>query len=680
MNNNSHHDNFPFFKSKLAIRLSFYIFSIAIIIAILLGAADVIRKYQIKKETLKKEFAQIEKINTPAIEENLWILNISSLKTILNGLLQRPNFIYFKLSDENGKTLLEAGSPPQSQEDILLKKVPLYHNDAYGKRTYLGTLTMVATTKYINREILHNTFSTFGILLITMLLVAFSIVMLVWSFITKHLFKIKNYTDEIRFDKEIPPLQLERKENYWTKNDVLSSLVNAFNKMQNTIQDSYKQLEYQSVHDPLTDLPNRRSLKIDLEKRIEECRKSGKYAALYFIDLDFFKVFNDSLGHNIGDAILIEVSNRLKSLEDRGVKVYRLGGDEFLILSKPLSQDKEKAKQLALELVQEIRQIFDKNIMIENRTIKITTSIGIELFKDTENVETIIKHADNALYQAKEGGRNRFAFFRSQMQANADKRLEMEQILHEAIKNDTFITYFQPKFDKTQKIRSAETLVRLQNSNGGIIPPGDFIPLAQETGMILEIDRLIVRKVFEFIAQNREKIKKSALKSIAINISPNQFILESFPNFIISEAKHYNIDPHFIILEITEEAVVSNVEYALQTMNKLKEFGFRFSIDDFGTGYSSMRYLMNFPLDELKIDKSFIDHILDNERSAAVIQTIITLAKNLHLNVVAEGVETQEQLEAILRYGDVLIQGYIFSPPLPKEKFLQLLTEHNRDI
>ena len=680
MNNNSHHDNFPFFKSKLAIRLSFYIFSIAIIIAILLGAADVIRKYQIKKETLKKEFAQIEKINTPAIEENLWILNISSLKTILNGLLQRPNFIYFKLSDENGKTLLEAGNPPQSQEDILLKKVPLYHNDAYGKRTYLGTLTMVATTKYINREILHNTFSTFGILLITMLLVAFSIVMLVWSFITKHLFKIKNYTDEIRFDKEIPPLQLERKENYWTKNDVLSSLVNAFNKMQNTIQDSYKQLEYQSVHDPLTDLPNRRSLKIDLEKRIEECRKSGKYAALYFIDLDFFKVFNDSLGHNIGDAILIEVSNRLKSLEDRGVKVYRLGGDEFLILSKPLSQDKEKAKQLALELVQEIRQIFDKNIMIENRTIKITTSIGIELFKDTENVETIIKHADNALYQAKEGGRNRFAFFRSQMQANADKRLEMEQILHEAIKNDTFITYFQPKFDKTQKIRSAETLVRLQNSNGGIIPPGDFIPLAQETGMILEIDRLIVRKVFEFIAQNREKIKKSALKSIAINISPNQFILESFPNFIISEAKHYNIDPHFIILEITEEAVVSNVEYALQTMNKLKEFGFRFSIDDFGTGYSSMRYLMNFPLDELKIDKSFIDHILDNERSAAVIQTIITLAKNLHLNVVAEGVETQEQLEAILRYGDVLIQGYIFSPPLPKEKFLQLLTEHNRDI
>ncbi len=675
MRNSNHHSIFPFFKSKLAIRLSLYIFGIAIMITLLLGAADVIRKYKIEKETLKKEFAQIERINIPAIEENLWILNISSLKTILNGLLQRPNFIYFKLSDENGKTLLEAGIPPRSQENILLKKVPLYHNDAYGKRTYLGTLTMVATTKYIRIAILQNTLSTLGILLITMLLVGFSILMLVWFLITKHLFKIRSYTDEIRFDKELPPLKLDRKESYWTQGDVLSSLVNAYNRMHETIQHSYQKLEYQSLHDPLTDLPNRRSLKNDLANRIEECRKSGKYAALYFIDLDFFKVFNDSLGHNIGDAILIEVANRLKSLEDRGVKVYRLGGDEFLILSGPLSKDKEKAKQLALQLAQEIQQIFDQSITIENRTIKITTSVGIELFKDAENVETIIKHADNALYQAKEAGRNRFAFFHTQMQSNADKRLEMEQILHEVIQNDAFITYFQPKFDQTQRVVSAETLIRLQNSDGSMIPPGDFIPLAQETGMILEIDRLIVRKVFEFIVQNRKKIEESTLKSIAINISPNQFIMESFPDFIVSEAKRLDIDPSFIILEITEEAVVSNVEYALKIMNELKKHGFRFSIDDFGTGYSSMRYLMNFPLYELKIDKSFVDHILDNERSAAVVQTIITLAKNLHLNVVAEGVETREQLEAILRYGDVLIQGYIFSPPLPKEKFLQLLSE-----
>ena len=671
---------FPFFKSKLAIRLSLYIFGLAIMITLLLGAIEVMREYRFEKEMLKQEFAQIEKVHIRSIEDSLWILDITSLKTILNGLLQRRNFIYFQLDDDQGKTLLKAGTPPQSHEDVLIKKIPLYHDDAYGKRTYLGTLSMVATTKYIRKEILRNTLSTLSILLITMLLVGFFILILIWFLITKHLFKIRSYTDEIRFDKELPPLKLDRKKNYWTRDDVLASLVNAFNKMQKTVQDSYSQLEYQSLHDPLTDLPNRRSLKLDLEKRIQECKKSGKYAALYFIDLDFFKVLNDSLGHNIGDAILVEIASRLKKLEARGVKVYRLGGDEFLILSEPLSEDIEKTKELALELAKEIQRIFNESITVKNRTIKITTSIGIELFKDAEDVETIIKHADNALYQAKEAGRNRFSFFRAQMQSSADKRLEMEQVLHEAIKNDTFITYFQPKFDKHQQVRSAETLIRLHDKDGNLIPPGDFIPLAQETGAILEIDRLIVRKVFEFIVQNREKIENSTLKSIAINISPNQFIMESFPTFIISEAKRMGIDPSFIILEITEEAVVSNVEYALKIMNELKKYGFRFSIDDFGTGYSSMRYLMNFPLDELKIDKSFIDHILDNERNAAVIQTIITLARTLHLDVVAEGVETKEQLEALKRYGDVLIQGYIFSPPLPNEKFLQLLSDKSKSL
>ncbi len=668
------HPAFPFFKSKLAIRLSLYIFGIAIGIALLLGTVDVIRKYQIEKGALQQEFTQIEKINLPAIEENLWILNLDSLQTILDGLLQRRNFIYFKVEDERGKTLVEAGTLPKTKENTILKKVPLYHTDSYGKRIYLGKLTIVATTRYIQKELLHNTLSSFGILLVTMLLVGFFILMLIWILITKHLFKIRKYTDDIRFDRELPPLKLDRKVNYWTQDDVLSSLVNAFNRMYETIQHSYQKLEHQSLHDPLTDLPNRRFLKIDLTKRIEECRKTGKYAVLYFIDLDFFKVLNDSLGHNIGDAVLIEVAKRLKSLEKRhGVKAYRLGGDEFLILTQPLSESIESTRESALLLVEEIQRIFDKSITLKNRTIKITASIGIELFKEAENVETIIKHADNALYQAKESGRNRYAFFHATMQSNADKRLEMEQILHRAIQNDEFITYFQPKFDCKQRIRSAETLIRLEGADGKLIAPGDFIPLAQETGLILEIDRIIVRKVFKFILQNREKIEKTGIKSIAVNISPNQFIMENFPDFIISEAKRFEIDPSFIILEITEEAMVSNVEYALETMQKLKRHGFRFSIDDFGTGYSSMRYLMQFPLDELKIDKSFIDHILDNERSAAIVQTIITLAQNLHLDVVAEGVETKEQLEAVRRYGEVLIQGYIFSPPLPKERFLELL-------
>ena len=666
---------FPFLKSKLAMRLSLYIFLIAVVTSLLLGALNGVREYHAQQKALQGEFQQIEKINLDSIKENLWILNINSLQTIFKGLLQKRNFVYFQLRGDKGENLIEVGKRPK--ENFLLKKIPLYYNDAYGKKVYIGTLTMVATTEFIRNTVIHNTVSTLVILLITMLLVGFSILLLVWLFISKHLFKIQSYTRKIRLDRETAPLNLEREENYWTHNDVLSSLVNAFNNMQQTLQNSYHQLEYQSLHDPLVELPNRRSLKLDISKRIRECVSSEKFAALYFIDLDFFKVLNDSLGHTVGDQVLIRVAKRLKKLQKEGLQIYRIGGDEFLILSRPLSNDKRRAKEAAVKIVKNIQSLFDENITLENRKIKITLSIGIELFQELEDAETIIKHADNALYQAKEAGRNRFAFFHEQMQSNADNRLEMEQRLHQVIENDELITYFQPKFDAKGSVRSAETLVRIKDARGSLVPPGNFIPLAQETGMILELDRQIVRKVFQFIRQNKQKIEMSSIKSIAMNISPNQFLMADFPAFIFSEAKRFGIDPHFIVLEITEEAMISNVEYALETMIKLKKYGFKFSIDDFGTGYSSMRYLINFPLDELKIDKSFIDHILDEGRSTAVIQTIITLAKNLHLNVVAEGVESREQLNAICQYGDVLIQGYVFSRPLPQEEFLHLLEEHS---
>jgi len=666
---------FPFLKSKLAIRLSLYIFSTAIAITLLLGTFQVFRAYNIEKELLQKEFRQIEKVNVHAIEENLWVLNFSSLKIILEGLLQKQNFVYFKLSDDKEKTLLEVGEFPK--KNFILKKFPLYHNDAYGKKIYLGTLTVVATTKYINDNIFKNSVTTLVILFITMLLVGFSILLLIWFFISRHLFKIRSYTSNIRFDQKTAPLKLERKENAWTRNDVLTSLVDAFNTMQKKVHDAYLKLEHQSLYDSLTDLPNRRSLQIDLEKRIQECTQRQEFAALFFMDLDFFKVLNDSLGHTVGDKFLIEIAKRLQRLQEKHkFKIYRIGGDEFLILTQTLSQNEEESNKFAEQLAKDIHTLFEKEISLGNRTIKMSISTGIEIFQKAEDAETIIKHADTALYRAKEEGRNRFAFFYNQMQSNADKRLEIEQLLHQVIENDNLITYFQPKFDSERKIRSAETLIRMKGENGELIPPGDFIPLAQETGMILELDRQIVRKVFQFIQQNRQNIESSTLKSIAINISPNQFIMADFSNFIINEAKGFNIDPTFIILEITEEAVVSNVDYALKVMLQLKQYGFKFSIDDFGTGYSSMRYLMDFPLSELKIDKSFIDHILDSERYRAVIKTITTLAQNLHLNIVAEGVETPEQLEAIYKYGDVLIQGYVFSRPLPKEEFLQLLKEN----
>ena len=663
--------NFPFFKSKLAKRLSLYILGVAVATSVLVGTIEIFWKYHNDKEALQQEFKQIKRINLQSIEENLWILNIASLKTMLQGLLQKRNFVYFELSDDKGKILVKVGKIPKN--DFIIKKVPLYYNDAYGKRVYLGTLTMIATIKYIRQDIIRNVMYATFVLFMTILLVIIFILFLVWSLMSKHLLKIQEYTRNIRFDKKMSPLIIERKENHWTHNDELTSLVEAINTMRKLIQDSYFKLEYQSLHDILTDLPNRRSFQIELSKMIKECAKSGKFAALYYIDIDSFKTLNDSLGHTIGDAILIEVANRLKSLSKKGTSAYRIGGDEFILLTKPLSKDREEAQKIAQQLAQEILHLFDKNIKIKDNTLKITASIGIKLFQKKQKIETIMKNADNALYKAKEKGRNKIAFFYDKMQYNIDRRFEIEQLMYKAIQNGDFVNYFQPKFDKERKIRSAEALTRLHKDDGSLISPGEFIPIAEETGMILEIDRQIIRQVFQFVSNNYLKMKKAGMKSIAINISPVQFMMADFSQFIILEADRFAIDPNFIILEITEEAVVSNVEHALEIMKQLKEYGFQFSIDDFGTGYSSMRYLMNFPLDELKIDKSFIDSMLDNKRTVAIVRSIITLAYNLDINVVAEGVETKEQMEAICQYGDVLIQGYLFSPPLPKKVFLELL-------
>ncbi len=666
-------NNLLFLKSKLAKRLSLYVLGVAIATALVVSAIQAVWKYHIEKEQLQKEFGQIEKINLKSIEENLWILNITALHTTLKGLLQKENFVYFKLTDEHKQTLVEVGKRPH--DHFLLKTLPLYHQDSHTSKVYLGRLTMVATTVHIRNNIVYNTLSTLFIFLVTMLLVGFFILLLVWFLITKHLFEIQQYTHQIRFDREMPPLQLKRKINHWTKHDVLTSLVQTINKMRKLIHDSYLRLEYQSLHDTLTDLPNRRSLEINLNQQIEAMKDHQKYAALYFIDLDSFKVLNDSLGHTVGDRVLVEIAERLKTLEEQKIQIYRIGGDEFLALTPPLSQKREKAHQLAHTFAEAIQELFAKEIRLEEKTLKITASIGIELFQKGEEIETIMKHADNALYKAKERGRNTISFFNKQMQASADRQLELEQWLHYAIEHDAFIIHYQAKFDREQRLSSAEALTRLKKKDGSLISPQLFIPLAEETGLILEIDRKVIRQVFQFIHDYKEKIEKSGMKSMAINISSAQFLMVDFPQYMMREVNRFGIDPHFIILEITEETVVSNVEHAIETMLELKQYGFQFSIDDFGTGYSSLRYLMNFPLDELKIDKSFVDHILINEQSAAVVQTIITLAQNLHLNVIAEGVEEQTQFQALYHYGSTLFQGYLFSRPLPEEAFLKLLDE-----
>ena len=661
----------PLLKSKLAKRLTLYILGTLVGITLLISAFLLYQEYRQETGALRQALEQIEKVNLQSIEENLWVLDIDSLKIIIRGLLQKPDFIYFKLTDEQGKVLVEEGRLPR--KSFIAKTLPLYHHNADGTRTLIGKFTMAATTEYIRKAVFKDAYFTLVPLAIAMLIAAILIIVLVWFLISRHLIKIQNYTQNIRLDRVQKPLVIDREENRWTRGDEFSTLVEAINKMYREIHGSYSHIKYQSLHDPLTGLANRRSLESMLSQRLADCRKSGQFAALLFVDLDMFKVLNDSLGHTIGDHILAELAKRLKHFKNTGSLVFRIGGDEFVILTEPLSSNREEARQRAQKLAQEVQRTIEENVVIGEREFKMTASIGIEIFRDEQEIATILKHADNAMYQAKAMGRSAIAFFHEQMQSDADKRLELEQLLRRAVQKNDFVIHYQPKFDREKKLRSAEALTRLQRADGTLILPGEFIPVAEETGMILEIDRQIVRKVFRFIARNRSRIEHSGIESIAINISPAQFMMSDFASFMIEEAERFGVDPGFIILEITEEAVVSNIEHTMKTMQRLKEHGFQLSIDDFGTGYSSLRYLMNFPLDELKIDKSFVDHIMENDRSIAVVRTIITMARNLRLNVVAEGVEKPKQFEVLFEYDCTLFQGYLFARPQREEEFLHIL-------
>ena len=671
MNESSIPSKHHLLNSKLATRLLFYTLLISTGITLLVSTYLLYREYRQETEALQQEFEQIKKVNLKSIEENLWFLDIASLKTMLTGLLQKQDFVYLELNDEQGKVLVKRGRFPK--DNFIVQAVPLYHRNVGGGKTYIGKLTMVATTENIRKNIFKNAYFTLVPLAIAMFLVAVFIIFLVWSLISKHLLKIQSYTQDIRLDREQEPLVLDRQESRWTHNDEFSTLVDAINMMQHEIRESYSRIKYQSLHDPLTGLANRRSLENRLSRLLRDCQKSGRFAALLFMDLNRFKLLNDSLGHTIGDNILLELAKRLTAFETKGYFVFRIGGDEFVILTGLLSDDPEEARVTARQLAEKIQQRIEENIVIGKTEFKITASIGIEIFQDEQDVATILKHADNAMYQSKTMGRNGIAFFDEQMQDSTDKQLEMEQILRQSLQENDFIIHFQPKYGPDKRICSAEVLIRLQRPDGTLILPKEFIPIAEETGIILEVDRQIIRRVFQFIINNRSRLNNSGIKSIAINISALQFMMADFARFITSEAERFGIEPGFIILEITEEAVVSNIEHTIETMRKLKGQGFHLSIDDFGTGYSSMRYLANFPLDELKIDKSFVDRILEDERSLAVVRTIITMAHNLHLNVVAEGVESQQQFDVLLENGCTFFQGYLFARPQEEEEFLKTL-------
>jgi diguanylate cyclase (GGDEF)-like protein/PAS domain S-box-containing protein len=424
------------------------------------------------------------------------------------------------------------------------------------------------------------------------------------------------------------------------------------------------ELEYQANHDALTGLPNRALLNDRLHQAIRYAQRHGTGVAVAFLDLDRFKIVNDSLGHYIGDSLLKIVATRLQSCLREGDTVARQGGDEFVLLLSS-HEDKGALVQVMHRVLGAVMEPF----RIAAQDFNVSCSIGISVFPDDgRDAQTLLKHADSAMYKAKATGRNNFQFFTAELNDGITERLEMETRLRRAVDDDQLLLHYQPKLDLgTGSICGAEALLRWHLAGGAMIPPQRFIPIAEDTGLIVPIGAWVLRT-----ACNHHQARQAAGLQpvpISVNVSASQFRDHAFVEMVAAVLQGSGMPPHCLEIELTESMVMHGAESFIATLRALKKLGVTIAVDDFGTGYSSLNYLRRFPVDRLKVDRSFICEMTVDRHSAAIVKAIITLAHALDLRVVAEGVETEQQLLMLRAYGCDEIQGYFYRRPLPHSDF-----------
>jgi diguanylate cyclase (GGDEF)-like protein len=435
-------------------------------------------------------------------------------------------------------------------------------------------------------------------------------------------------------------------------------------------------IEHLAFNDPLTGLPNRRHLLNSLKRALAASLRSGKDGALLFLDLDYFKTLNDTLGHDIGDLLLQQVAKRLISClreNDTVARLARLGGDEFVVMLEDLSALSIEAAAQAKIVGEKILTTLNQPYQLAQHKYQSTVSIGIAFFSDhNHSQEDLLKHADIAMYQAKKAGRNTMRFFDPQMQASINARALLEADLRLALQEKQFKLYYQPQVYHNRQIIGAEVLIRWQHPERGLVSPLDFIPLAEETGLILPIGQWLLEMACDQLKAWDASILTQHLH-LSVNVSARQFYQPDFVEQVHQALRHSAINPDRLKLELTESLVLDDVADTIFKMNALREIGVRFSMDDFGTGNSSLAYLTQLPLDQLKIDQSFIRNIGIKSTDSVIVQTIIGMGNNLGMDIIAEGVETEVQRDFIQYHGCSIYQGYLFSKPVPLEEFEVLL-------
>lgn len=430
------------------------------------------------------------------------------------------------------------------------------------------------------------------------------------------------------------------------------------------IKEREKEILQLAQYDHLTGLPNRLMLREIFSFMSKRVKRENYYGALLFIDLDHFKIVNDIKGHTAGDLVLIETAKRLKEILRETDFVARLGGDEFVILIDTKTNNKDLVIEDINIISNKILKEIKKPYLILEHELRLTTSIGIILFRKNNNLDELMKYADTAMYSSKEKGRDRFSYFAPKLQQIIEEKAQMIEELRKAIERKELVLHYQKQIltkNNKSSVIGVEALIRW-NSQKGLIPPNSFIAIAEESGLIIPIGKWILTEAINQIKQWEEDKEKKDWK-VSVNISPKQFEKDNFVELVDSLTKGHNINPNKLRLELTENLLIKNVEETLKKIKRLFELGITLSIDDFGTGYSSLAYLKQLPIHELKIDQSFIKDILIDSNDFSIVETILSIGKKFNLEVIAEGVETKEQHEILVSMGCSYFQGYLFGKP-----------------
>lgn len=615
-------------------------------------------------EELAKEFRTFEPLARLLRLQNRSLNSHTDISTdTLAAVLANDSY---QIDIPEAKIIASLLSKPETQKARRVNK--LIEQDFFLNEAVFVSVTMMPKTAWQIVTVMPNSSARkdakalFNQLVMATIFIVLIAMVLVWALLRYHLtFPLSQLTQQLQ--QGLRDDQRSQELIKTTDKGELGALTHWFNRKTEQLLESQFQIKKLAFFDPLTGLPNRRLLYDRLNQRLASSARQRCSGAVMFLDLDHFKHLNDSLGHSIGDELLIQVGNRLTECLRKEDTIARLGGDEFVVIvALPrLNQDQiyERARIVANKIIAALDVPFELN----SNHFHITTSIGITFFNQAHfGAEELLKQADTAMYQAKSNGRHHYCFFEKDMQTKADERLRIEAELRYAISHGELNLVYQPQVNAEGECESVEALLRWKHPKRGFISPDEFIPIAEESGLIIPLGHWVIEQA---CSQMKNWYNQGQpIRYVAINVSPLQFNQMNFVNDIQACIHRFQITPEQLMLEITEGVIIDDTEVAITKMHALKELGVRISMDDFGTGYSSLTYLRLLPLDELKIDKSFINDITTDPNDAVIVGNIISMTHELGYSVIAEGVETLEQQRLLFEQGCKHYQGYYFSKPL----------------